>query len=75
VGYGFDAVGNRLSRSSTLAAVPASASSFDANDRLASDSYDADGNMIGTDDFDAFGILISKTGSTPNLYTLPRRAV
>jgi RHS repeat-associated protein len=44
VNYSYDAVGNRLSRNSTLAAVPTTASAYDANDRLISDSYDANGN-------------------------------
>jgi RHS repeat-associated protein len=44
VAYTYDAVGNRLSRVSSLAAVPASASAYDANDRLTSDSDDANGN-------------------------------
>jgi RHS repeat-associated protein len=44
VAYTYDAVGNRLSRISTLAAVLSSTSVYDANDRLTSDSYDANGN-------------------------------
>jgi RHS repeat-associated protein len=44
VSYGYDAVGNRLNRTSTVAAVPAQASTYDANDRLTSDSYDNNGN-------------------------------
>jgi RHS repeat-associated protein len=44
VNYTYDAVDNRLSRSSTLAAVPSTTSAYDANDRLISDSYDANGN-------------------------------
>lgn len=42
--YGYDAVGNRLNRSSTVAPVANQASTFDANDRLESDTYDANGN-------------------------------
>jgi RHS repeat-associated protein len=42
--YSLDAVGNRLARTSTLAALPSTAASYDANDRLTSDSYDANGN-------------------------------
>ena len=34
IGYQYDAVGNRLNRSSTVAPVPASVSTYDANDRL-----------------------------------------
>lgn len=43
-GYTYDPVGNRLSRISTLSAVLSSTSAYDANDRLTSDSYDANGN-------------------------------
>jgi YD repeat-containing protein len=39
-------VTNRLSRTSTIAAVPSTSSAVDANDRLTSDSYDANGNTI-----------------------------
>lgn len=44
VNYTYDAVDNRLSRNSTLAAVPSASSAYDANDRLTSDAYDANGN-------------------------------
>jgi RHS repeat-associated protein len=44
VSYDYDPVGNRLSRTSTVTGVPAQSSTFDANDRLNSDSYDANGN-------------------------------
>jgi RHS repeat-associated protein len=44
VAYTYDAAGNRLSRVSTVASVPSSASSYDANDRLDGDTYDANGN-------------------------------
>jgi RHS repeat-associated protein len=43
VGYTYDPVGNRLTRISTLTAVPAATSAFDANDRLNSDGYDLNG--------------------------------
>jgi RHS repeat-associated protein len=49
IGYSYDAVGNRLGRTSTVAAVPAQTNTVDANDRLASDSYDANGNTTGSD--------------------------
>jgi RHS repeat-associated protein len=42
----YDAVGNRLQLTSTLSAVPTGSSSFDANDRLTTDTYDNDGNTI-----------------------------
>jgi RHS repeat-associated protein len=46
IGYNYDAVGNRLSRTSSVAAVPSSTSTFDNNDRLTGDAYDANGNTI-----------------------------
>lgn len=44
VAYNYDAVGNRLSRTSTVAAVSSATSNYDANDRLTADAYDANGN-------------------------------
>jgi RHS repeat-associated protein len=49
VDYTYDAVGNRLSRVSTLAGVLSATSNYDANDRLTSDAYDANGNTRGAD--------------------------
>lgn len=46
VDYTYDAVGNRTQLNSTLALVPSGAFTYDANDRLTSDSYDANGNTI-----------------------------
>lgn len=46
IGYQYDAVGNRLQRTSTVTPVPPATSSYDANDRLTTDSYDQDGNTI-----------------------------
>ncbi len=52
VGYALDKVGNRLSRSSSVPALSPSNgpsvvnSSFDSNDRLTSDTYDANGNTL-----------------------------
>jgi RHS repeat-associated protein len=42
--YNYDPVGNRLSRISTMGPVPSQSSTYDANDRLNSDSYDNNGN-------------------------------
>jgi RHS repeat-associated protein len=42
--YVLDSVGNRVSRTSTLAALSAQTFGVDANDRLTSDVYDANGN-------------------------------
>src|SRR5262249_21333977 len=44
--YVLDAEGNRQVRSSTLAALAAQSFTFDANDRLASDAYDNNGNTL-----------------------------
>lgn len=44
ISYAYDAVGNRLSRTSTLAALPSTSDTYDANDRLTRDSFDANGN-------------------------------
>lgn len=49
VDYNYDSVGNRLSRISTLAGVLSATSSYDANDRLTTDSYDANGNTRSAD--------------------------
>jgi len=54
IGYVYDAAGNRLSRNSTSAGVPTTSYSYDVNDRLTLDTYDANGNT---------------TGSGPNIYT------
>jgi RHS repeat-associated protein len=48
VGYTYDAVGNRLSRESTLPGVETTYSSYDANDRLRSDAFDQNGNTVGS---------------------------
>jgi RHS repeat-associated protein len=42
----YDAVGNRLSMTSTLSAVPGGSFVYDANDQLTTDTYDANGNTI-----------------------------
>jgi RHS repeat-associated protein len=44
VSYTLDAVGNRLARTSTLASISTTTDTYDANDRLVSDGYDANGN-------------------------------
>jgi RHS repeat-associated protein len=44
VGYEYDDAGNRRSRTSTLPGVVAQAYTYDKNDRLASDTYDGNGN-------------------------------
>ncbi len=48
IGYTFDGVGNRLARSSNISAIPAASHSYTANDWLTSDSYDSNGNTVGS---------------------------
>ena len=47
--YVYDAVGNRLTRSSTIGVVDTAIYAYDDNDRLTSDSYDANGNTLASD--------------------------
>jgi RHS repeat-associated protein len=64
--YALDPVGNRLTRISTLPALGAQSFEYDANDQLASDAYDPNGNTIAsagntyTYDFD--NRLVAKNG-------------
>jgi RHS repeat-associated protein len=62
--YTLDPVGNRLSRASTLAAVSTQAFTYNANDQLASDAYDLDGNTTTAGDdtysYDFENRLVSK---------------
>lgn len=44
--YTLDPAGNRLTRSSTLAVLQSQSLSYDANDRLASDTFDDNGNTV-----------------------------
>ncbi len=44
--YAHDAVGNRLGLTSTLSAIPSATYSYDPNDRLNADTYDANGNTL-----------------------------
>jgi len=47
ISYQYDAVGNRLQRNSTVPAIPATGLlNYDANDRTATDPYDANGNLL-----------------------------
>jgi RHS repeat-associated protein len=48
VDYTYDAVGNRLSRLSSLPGIPSANTSYDANDRRTDETYDANGNTRGT---------------------------
>ncbi len=46
VSYTYDPVGNRKQTTSTIAQIPAGLFNYDANDRLSTDTYDANGNTI-----------------------------
>ncbi len=50
VDYGYDQVGNRTSRSSTLSGVGGQSFTYDDNDRLDGDTYDANGNTLSSVD-------------------------
>ena len=45
VSYGLDPVGNRQSENSSLSGVPSGSWSYNADDKLSSETYDADGNV------------------------------
>ena len=46
LGYGLDAVGNRTSLTSTLAELQSQTASYDADDRISGDTFDANGNTL-----------------------------
>jgi len=48
VSYTYDSVGNRLQKTSTLPGFPGASSTYNANDELTTDAYDADGNTVGS---------------------------
>jgi len=64
IGYLLDDVGNRLNRNSTVPGVATTTQTFDPNDRLTSDAYDANGNTTSssgnTDAYDFEDRLISR---------------
>lgn len=67
VSYQYDSVGNRLQRNSTVPAVPATGLlNYDANDRTATDPYDANGNLlnagVGTNVYDFENRLVQAGG-------------
>ena len=68
--YAYDAVGNRLSRTSTIAAIPSTANTFDSNDRLNTDQYDSNGSTTGSEGktyrYDFENRLIAINEGTPN---------
>src|SRR5262249_39431613 len=44
IAYSFDVVGNRLTRTSTVAGIASQTFAYNGNDQLATDSYDANGS-------------------------------
>ncbi len=46
VSYTYDPVGNRKQTTSTITQIPAGLFNYDANDRLSTDTYDANGNTV-----------------------------
>lgn len=46
ISYNYDPVGNRKQMTSSVPAIPSGLLNYDANDRLATDIYDANGNTI-----------------------------
>jgi RHS repeat-associated protein len=68
VNYTYDAVGNRTQMTSTLAAVPSGAFTYDADDRLSRDTYDSDGNTTSSNGiantYDFENHLIQRGGVT-----------
>ncbi|MGA8367941.1 MAG: hypothetical protein WB716_11550, partial [Candidatus Acidiferrales bacterium] len=46
INYAYDAVGNRTQQTSTNPAISSGGFGYDADDRLAGDVYDANGNTV-----------------------------
>jgi YD repeat-containing protein len=44
--YGLDPVGNRLSLTSSVTPIPSQSFTYDANDRISGDTFDANGNTL-----------------------------
>ncbi len=74
--YGYDNVGNRLTRGSSLSGITSQAFGYDANDRLNGDRYDNNGNttsssripdpesrILGIDSYDSENRLTQRTGT------------
>jgi RHS repeat-associated protein len=75
--YGYDGAGNRLTRSSDLPTLESASYAYDANDRLTTDTYDANGNtLVGrlpsaavvTDSYDSENRLITRHSSFATLH-------
>ncbi len=65
VNYQYDDVGNRLSRTSTLAGQTNQSLGYDNNDRILTDTFDSNGNTVAsggnTDEYDFKNRLIQRT--------------
>ena len=78
VSYLLDKVGNRETRTSSIASVGSQLFTFNPRDQFNADTYDANGNttvsagvsgtVTDTWDYDAFGNVVNRTGSTENAY-------
>jgi len=66
VSYTYDPVGNRTQKVSTLPGYPGGLSNYNANDQLATDTYDADGNTVGSG---------TNTGTTGYVYDFENRLI
>ena len=71
--YMYDPVGNRRSRTSGIAAVPSTNSTYDANDRLSSDTYDPNGSTTASGGnayrYDFENRIIALNAGTPSTVT------
>ncbi len=65
--YGLDPVGNRLSANSTLSAITSGSWTYNADDEISSETYDANGNVLSgggvTYAYDSENHMISMTGN------------
>ena len=77
--FSHDKVGNRLTRISTVTNLDSQNFTYDANDRLDSDTYDANGNTLGSqisafapyeDEYDFENRLVKRTYATGKTSTL-----
>jgi YD repeat-containing protein len=68
IGYTYDPVGNRTQQTSTIPAITSGGFGFDADDRLAGDVYDANGNTVNSGGignvYDFENHLIQQGGTT-----------
>jgi RHS repeat-associated protein len=74
VNYSFDAVGNRLTRNSTIPSVPSTTSTYNANDQLGGDTYDANGSTTsstgGAYVYDFENHIIAVNPGSPNAISI-----